>query len=57
MGLNICRQSIVDAALDLNRELEEFKDRSVRIRALIDQFLITKYASGTLVEKSMIAAL
>ena len=36
MGLNMCRQSIVDAPLDLNRELEEFdrtKDRSVLIRA------------------------
>src|SRR5215471_4397823 len=56
----MCKQSIVDAPLDLQRELEEFdrsKDRSVLIRALIDQFLITRYASATLVEKSMIAAL
>jgi len=60
MGLNMCRQSIVDVPLDLKRELEEFdrtKDRSVLIKALIDQFLITRYASATLVEKSRIAAL
>ena len=52
MGLNMCRQSIVDVPLDLKRELEEFdrtKDRSVLIKALIDQFLITRYASATLV--------
>jgi len=56
----MCKQSIVDAPLDLQRELEEFdrsKDRSVLIKALIDQFLITRYASATLVEKSRIAAL
>ena len=60
MGLNMCRQSIVDVPLNLKRELEEFdrtKDRSVLIKALIDQFLITRYASATLVEKSRIAAL
>ena len=52
MGLNMCRQSIVDVPLDLKRELEEFdrtKDRSVLIKAVIDQFLITRYASATLV--------
>jgi hypothetical protein len=50
----------VDAALDLNRELEEFdrtKDRSVLIKALRDQFLITRYDSATLVEKCKLAAL
>ena len=60
MGLNMCRQSIVDVPLDLKRELEEFdgtKDQSVLIKALIDQFLITRYVSATLVEKSRIAAL
>ena len=60
MGLNMCRQSIVDVPLDLKQELEEFdrtKDRSVLIKALIDQFLITRYVSATLVEKSRIAAL
>ena len=54
------RRNIVDAALDLQRELEEFdrtKDRSVLIKALIDQFLITRYASATFAETSMIAAL
>jgi hypothetical protein len=52
--LNMCRQNIVDAALDLKRELEEFertKDRSVLIKA------ITRYDSATLVEKSKLAAL
>ena len=52
--MNICRQNIVDAALDLKRELEEFertKDRSVLIKA------ITRYDSATLVEKSKLAAL
>ena len=60
MGLNMCRQSIVDAPLDLKRELEEFdrtKDQSVLIKALRDQFLITRYDSATLVEKSRLAAL
>ena len=60
MGLNMCRQSIVDTPLDLKRKLEEFdrtKDQSVLINALIDQFLITRYVSATLVEKSIIAAL
>ena len=50
----MCRQNIVDAALDLKRELEEFertKDRSVLIKA------ITRYDSATLVEKSKLAAL
>jgi hypothetical protein len=59
-ALNMCRQIIVDAPLDLKRELEEFdrtKDRSVLIKAVIDQFLITRYVSATLVEKSRIAAL
>jgi hypothetical protein len=43
MGLNMCRQSIVDAPLDLKRELEEFdgtKDQSALIKALIDQLLL-----------------
>jgi chromosome condensin MukBEF MukE localization factor len=60
MGLNMCRQSIVDAPLELKRELEEFdrtKDRSVLIKALIDQFLITRYEAATLVAKSKLAAL
>jgi hypothetical protein len=50
----------VDAALDLNRELEKFdrtKDRSVLIKALRDRFLITRYDSATLVEKCKLAAL
>ena len=54
------RQNIVGAALDLKRELEEFdktKDPSVLIKALRDQFLITRYDSATLVEKSRLAAL
>jgi hypothetical protein len=37
MGLNMSRQNIVDAALDLERELEEYQD------------LITRYDSATLV--------
>jgi hypothetical protein len=56
----MCRQNFVDAVLDLERELEEFdrtNDRSVLIKALRDQFLITKYDSAMLVEKSRIAAL
>ena len=56
----MCKQSIIDAPVDLQRELEEFdgtKDRSVLIKGLIDQFLLTRYASATLVEKSRIAAL
>jgi hypothetical protein len=56
----MCRQHIVDAALDLERELEEFdrtKDRSVLIEALGDQVLITRYDSAALLEKSRIAAL
>ena len=54
------RQNISDAALELKQELEQFertKDRSVLIKAVIDQFLITRYVSATLVEKSRIAAL
>jgi hypothetical protein len=54
MGLNMCRQNIVDASLDLKRELEQFertKDRSVLIEA------ITRYDSAMLVEKSKRAAL
>ena len=50
----MCRQNIVDAALDLKRELEEFertKDRAVLTKA------ITRYDSATLVEKSKLAAL
>jgi hypothetical protein len=60
MGLNMCRQSIVDTPLDLKRKLEEFdrtKDRSVLINALIDQFLITRYDSATLIAKTKLAAL
>ena len=56
----MCKQNIVDATLDLKRELEEFdrtKDRSARIEVLRDQFLITRYESATLVEKSRFAAL
>ena len=54
------RQSIVDTPLDLKRKLEEFdrsKDRSVLINALIDQFLITRYDSATLIAKTKLAAL
>ena len=56
----MCKQNIVDATLDLKRELEEFdrtKDRSARIEVLRDQLLITRYESATLVEKSRLAAL
>jgi hypothetical protein len=59
-GLNMCRQSIVDAPLDLKRELEEFdrtKDQSVLIKAVIDQLLITRYDSATLVAKTKLVAL
>jgi hypothetical protein len=54
------RQNIVDTAQDLKRELEEFdrtNDRSVLIKALQDQFLITRYDSATLVEETRLAAL
>jgi hypothetical protein len=60
MGLNMCRQGIVDTPLDLKRKLEEFgktNDRSVLINALIDQFLITRYEAAALVAKSKLAAL
>jgi hypothetical protein len=60
MRLNMCRQSIVDTPLDLKRKLEEFdrtKDRSALINALIDQFLITRYDSATLIAKTKLAAL
>ena len=60
MGLNMCRQSIVDVPLDLKRDLEEFErtnDRSVLIKALRDQLLIAGYDSAMLVEKARIAAL
>jgi len=60
MGLNMCRQSIVDVPLDLKRDLEEFErtnDRSVLIKALRDQLLIARYDSAMLVEKARIAAL
>ena len=56
----MCKQNIVDATLDLKRELEEFdrtKDRSARIEVLRDQLLITRYESATLVQKSGLAAL
>ena len=54
------RQNIVDAALDLERELEEFdrtKDPTVLIKALQDQFMITRYDSATLIETGRILAL
>ena len=54
------RQNIVDTAQDLKRELEEFdrtNDRSVLIKALQDQFLITRYEAAALVAKSKLAAL
>jgi hypothetical protein len=57
--LNMYRQNIVDAALDLKPELEEFdrtKDRSVLIKALRDRFLIARYDSAALVEKNRLAA-
>jgi hypothetical protein len=58
--LNISGQNIVDAALDLKRDLEEFErtnDRSVLIKALRDHLLIARYDSAILVEKARIAAL
>jgi hypothetical protein len=54
------RRNIVDAALDLQRELEEFdrtKDPSVLLKALQDQFMITRFDSATLVETGRIVAL
>jgi hypothetical protein len=39
----MCKQNVVDATLDLKRDLEEFdrtKDRSARIEVLRDQFRI-----------------
>ena len=54
------RQDIVDAALDLERWLEELdrtKDPSALIKALRDELSITRYDFATLVEKSRIAAL
>jgi hypothetical protein len=54
------RQNIVDAALDLKPELEEFdrtNDRSVLIKALRDQFLLARYDSAAVVEKNRLAAL
>ena len=60
MGLNMCRQSIVDVPLDLKRDLEEFErtnDRSVLIKALRDQLLIARYDSAMLAETARIAAL
>jgi hypothetical protein len=54
------RRNIVDAALDLERDLEEFdktKDPSVLLKALQDQFMITRYDSATLVETGRIVAL
>ena len=54
------RQNIVDAALDLERDLKEFvktKDPAVLIKALRDQFVITRYDSATLVETGRIVAL
>jgi Zn finger protein HypA/HybF involved in hydrogenase expression len=58
--LNIPRQDIVDAALDLERWLEELdrtKDPSALMKALRDELSITRYDFATLVEKSRIAAL
>ena len=58
--MSISGQNIVDAALDLKRDLEEFErtnDRSVLIKALRDQLLIARYDSAMLVEKARIAAL
>jgi hypothetical protein len=52
------KQNNVDAALDLKRELEDFDKsgaRSVLIKALRDQFLLTRYDSAMLIEKSMSA--
>jgi hypothetical protein len=58
MGLNMCRQSIVNSPLDLKRKQEEIIEaRSVIIDALIDQFLITEYDSATLIAKTKLAAL
>jgi hypothetical protein len=54
------RRNIVDAALELERELEEVdrtKDPAVLIKAVQDQFMITRYDSATLVEKGRIVAL
>ena len=58
--MSISGQNIVDAALDLKRDLEEFErtnDRSVLIKALRDQLLIARYDSAVLVETARIAAL
>ena len=58
--MSISGQNIVDAALDLKRDLEEFErtnDRSVLIKALRDQLLIARYDSAMLVETARIAAL
>ena len=52
--MNMCRQHIVDAALEFKRELEELertKDGSVLIKA------IARYDSATFVEQSKLAAL
>ena len=54
------RRNIIGAALDLERDLEEFdktKDPSVLLKALQDQFMITRYDSATLVETGRIVAL
>jgi hypothetical protein len=59
-GLGMFKENNVDTALDLKRELKEFDksgDRSVLIKALRDQFLITRYDAAMLIEKSMSAAL
>ena len=58
--MSISGQNIVDAALDLKRDLEEFErtnDRSVLIKALRDQLLIARYDSAMLAETARIAAL
>ena len=58
--MSISGQNIVDAALDLKRDLEEFErtnDRSVLIKVLRDQLLIARYDSAMLVETARIAAL
>ena len=54
------RRNIIGAALDLERDLEEFdrtKDPSVLLKALQDEFMITRYDAATLVETGRIVGL
>jgi hypothetical protein len=54
------RQQLIKNALEFKTELEQFektKDRTILIKALRDQFLITRYDSATLVEQNRLRAL